>query len=217
MTMELDYNRDLYGVEHEAGPFEVNAELIETFTRSIGETNPVFTHAAAAQAAGYTDVLAPPTLVTMLVRNVELPDIDLKFGRARFHAGQRVQARAPIVAGDSLMASSHLKEVYPQDRAQRHHGIHRMGDHLHQPERRSGRRRPGILRLQGVMQTMADRSSTLFDDIEMGDEIGPIELVATDENVSTFCELWGNPMPNRFTSPGSSRGRRPARSHSARW
>ena len=50
------------------------------------------------------------------------------------------------------------------------------------------------------MQTMADRSSTLFDDIEMGDEIGPIELVATDENVSTFCELWGNPMPNRFTS-----------------
>ena len=114
MTMELDYNRDLYGVEHEAGPFEVNAELIETFTRSIGETNPVFTHAAAAQAAGYTGVLAPPTLVTMLVRNVELPDIDLKFGRARFHAGQRVQARAPIVAGDSLMASSHLKEVYPK-------------------------------------------------------------------------------------------------------
>ena len=47
---------------------------------------------------------------------------------------------------------------------------------------------------------MADRSSALFDDIEMGDEIGPIELVATDENVSTFCELWGNPMPNRFTS-----------------
>ena len=114
MTMELEYNRDLYGVEHEAGPFEVNAELIETFTRSIGETNPVFTDAAAAQAAGYTGVLAPPTLVTMLVRNVELPDIDLKFGRARFHAGQRVQARAPIVAGDSLMASSHLKEVYPK-------------------------------------------------------------------------------------------------------
>lgn len=114
MTMELEYNRDLHGVEHRAGPFEITADLIQTFNRSIGETNPMFTDAAAARAAGYTGVLAPPTLVTMLVRNVELPDIELKFGVTRFHAGQRVQSRAPIVAGDSLMASSHLKEVYPK-------------------------------------------------------------------------------------------------------
>ncbi len=114
MTMELEYNRDLYGVEHEAGPFEITADLIQIFNRSIGETNPMFTDAATAQAAGYTGVLAPPTLVTMLVRNVELPDIELKFGVMRFHAGQRVQSRAPIVAGDSLLASSHLKEVYPK-------------------------------------------------------------------------------------------------------
>ena len=114
MTMELEYNRDLYGVEHEAGPFEITAELIQTFNRSIGETNPVFTDAAAARAAGYPCLVAPPTFCTLLVRNVELPDIDLKFGRARFHAGQRVQARAPIFAGDRLTASSHLKEVYPK-------------------------------------------------------------------------------------------------------
>ena len=114
MTMELEYNRELYGVEHEAGPFEITADLIQIFNRSIGETNPMFTDAAVAQAAGYSAVLAPPTLVTMLVRNVELPDIELQFGTMRFHAGQRVQSRAPIVAGDSLLASSHLKEVYPK-------------------------------------------------------------------------------------------------------
>ena len=114
MTMELEYNRELYGVEHEAGPFEITADLIQVFNRSIGETSPMYTDSATAQAAGYTGVLAPPTLVTMLVRNVELPDIELQFGITRFHAGQRVQSRAPIVAGDSLMASSHLKEVYPK-------------------------------------------------------------------------------------------------------
>ena len=114
MAMELEYNRDLYGVEHQAGPFAVTPELIQTFNRSIGESNPVFTDRAAAQAAGYADILAPPTFCTLLVRNVELPDIELQFGRSRFHAGQRVQARAPIVAGDSLTASSHLKEVYPK-------------------------------------------------------------------------------------------------------
>ena len=38
-----------------------------------------------------------------------------------------------------------------------------------------------------------------FEDIELGSEIGPLELVATDERVADFCRLWGNPMPNRFT------------------
>lgn len=114
MTMELEYNRDLYGVEHQAGPFAITPELIQTFNHSIGETSPVFTDKVAAQSAGFADILAPPTFCTLLVRNVELPDIDLQFGRARFHAGQRVQSRAPIIAGDSLTASSHLKEVYPK-------------------------------------------------------------------------------------------------------
>lgn len=114
MAMELEYNRDLYGVEHRAGPFEITYDLVQIFNRSIGETNPMFTDAETARAAGYAGVLAPPTLVTMLVRNVELPDIELKFGVVRFHAGQRVRSRAPIVAGDSVTASSHLKEVYPK-------------------------------------------------------------------------------------------------------
>ena len=33
----------------------------------------------------------------------------------------------------------------------------------------------------------------------MGDEIGPLEIVATDEGVVSFCELWGSSMPSRFT------------------
>ncbi len=114
MTLQLEYNRDLYGVEHQAGPFEITSELIQTFNRSVGESNPVFTDVDAARAAGYSGILAPPTFCTLLVRKVELPDIDLKFGSNRFHAGQRVQARAPIFAGDSITASSHLKEVYPK-------------------------------------------------------------------------------------------------------
>ena len=114
MVMELQYNRSLYGKEYEAGPFEVTKEMVCAFSRSIGETSPVYTDEAAARAAGYRSLLAPPTLCTIFVRRVELPDIDLQFGRLRFHAGQRVQPRAPIVAGDFLTASSHLKEVYPK-------------------------------------------------------------------------------------------------------
>ena len=39
----------------------------------------------------------------------------------------------------------------------------------------------------------------IFEDIELGDEIGPVETVATDELVASFCEVWGAPKPNRFT------------------
>ena len=112
MTMQLDYDRSLYGVEHEAGPFEVTREMVLAFSESTGDPVPVFSDDAAAEAAGFPALVAPPTLCTLFVRGVELPDIQLKFGRTRFHAGQRVQARAPIYAGDRLFASSHLKDVY---------------------------------------------------------------------------------------------------------
>ncbi len=110
--MELEYDRSLYGKEHLAGPFEVTKELIQAFTESLGETNPVFTDETAALAAGYSGLVAPPTFCTVLVHRVSLPNIKLKFGKMQVHAGQRVQPRADIVAGDQVTASSQVKDVY---------------------------------------------------------------------------------------------------------
>ena len=42
-------------------------------------------------------------------------------------------------------------------------------------------------------------STVYFEDVDLGDEIGPLERVASDQDVIDFCHLWGNPMPNRFT------------------
>ena len=106
-----EYDRALYGVEHESGPFPVTREIINAYTRSVGDDNPIFTDPDAARAAGYADLVAPPALCALFERG-ELPDIRLQFGRRQFHGGQRVEPRAPIVAGDTLTASSHLKDVY---------------------------------------------------------------------------------------------------------
>ena len=114
MTLELEFDRSLLGKEHVAGPFQVTRELVQRFCNAIGETNPLHTDEAAARHAGYDGVLAPPTMCTIFVRDVTVPDINLKFGKLRFHAGQMVEPRGPIVAGDSLTASSFLKEVYPK-------------------------------------------------------------------------------------------------------
>jgi acyl dehydratase len=113
MPTEIDYEYDhsLYGVEHESGPFQVTKEIIDVYARSIGEDNPIYVDPSAAQAAGYGNQVAPPTLCALFERG-ELPDIKLQFGRRQFHGGQRVEPRAPIVAGDTLSASSHLKDVY---------------------------------------------------------------------------------------------------------
>ena len=43
-----------------------------------------------------------------------------------------------------------------------------------------------------------------FEDVELGDEIGPMETEATDEGVEAFCRLWENPKPNRFTDAASA-------------
>jgi len=114
VVLELEYDRSLLGKEHQAGPFEVTEELVRSFCSAIGETNPLYTDKDAARKAGYQSVLAPPTLCPIFIRGESIPDIKLKFGKLRFHAGQMVKPLAPILAGDTLMASSHLKEVYPK-------------------------------------------------------------------------------------------------------
>ena len=112
MAMELEYDRSLYGKEHVAGPFEVTKELIEDFSNSVGECNPVYVDESAARKAGYRGLVAPPTFCSVFANRVSLPSIKLKFGRIQMHAGQRVKAQATIVAGDIVTASSHLKDVY---------------------------------------------------------------------------------------------------------
>jgi acyl dehydratase len=117
MAMELKYDRSLHDNEHKAGPFEVTAEMIERVNDSLGETNPVFTSDAGAKSdgasgQGFRSILASPALCSIFMREVNLPDIGIEFGKSGMHAGHRLQPKAPIYAGDRLSASSYLKDVY---------------------------------------------------------------------------------------------------------
>ena len=46
---------------------------------------------------------------------------------------------------------------------------------------------------------MTQPAKLYFEDVDLGDEIGPAILSLSDEQVVAFCSLWGNPAPNRFT------------------
>ena len=110
--MNLEYDRSLYGKKHVSGPFEITKEAIQAFTQITGEIDPVFLDENAALDTGYRGLVAPPTFCAVLVARLALPNINLKFGRVQAHAGERIQPRSPIVAGDRLTTSSALKDVY---------------------------------------------------------------------------------------------------------
>ena len=46
---------------------------------------------------------------------------------------------------------------------------------------------------------------TYFEDVDLGDQIGPVETIATDEGVASFCDVWSPPTPNRFTDVETAR------------
>ena len=146
MTLELNYDRSLHEMEHRAGPFDITVDMIKTVNASLSENGAAFNSDEGAKGSGFRGMIAPPTLCSIFVREVQLPDVGVEFGRTQMHAGQRVQPIAPIYAGDRLTASSHLKGRLRQDGPVGHHGLHSVGDHIPQPGRAGRRRSPGVLR-----------------------------------------------------------------------
>ena len=53
------------------GPYAVDAALIAAFAAAVGSADPVHTDAEAARAAGYADVIAPPTMAVRFSQAAE--------------------------------------------------------------------------------------------------------------------------------------------------
>lgn len=96
--------------------YEVSREKIREFADAIGDDNPLFRDAEAARAAGYPDVIAPPTfaiIVSMSATNqiVDDPDLGLDYSRV-VHGDQNFSYRRPLRAGDRISAVAHVDDIY---------------------------------------------------------------------------------------------------------
>ena len=107
MALELEYDRSLYGKEHEAGPFDVTEDMIISFNQSISQMGACYNDRDAAVEAGYRGIIAPPTLCTLFVRRVELPDINLKFIKPGFMAVKECNLRL-LLWPEILLAHHHI-------------------------------------------------------------------------------------------------------------
>ncbi len=92
-----------------AEPYLVGREKIREFARAVFSENPVNHDPVAARAAGYSDVVAPPTFPIVvqertLAQLLAEPDAGIDFTRV-VHGDQRFSYTRPIVAGDELTAT----------------------------------------------------------------------------------------------------------------
>ena len=102
-------NPELVGREFPpTDPYLVGREKVREFARAVFADAPVHTDLEAARAAGYSDVVAPPTFAMViqdhtLQQLLALDDSGIELSRT-IHAEQKFQYSRPIVAGDELRA-----------------------------------------------------------------------------------------------------------------
>ena len=103
-------NPELAGRSYPATePYLVGREKIREFARAVLATSPLNLDPDVARAAGYADVVAPPTFAVVvqehtLAQLLGDPDAGIDFSRV-VHGDQRFTFTRPIVAGDELTAT----------------------------------------------------------------------------------------------------------------
>ena len=98
-----------------AGPFTVDAALIAQFAAAVGANDPIHTDAEAARAAGYVDVVAPPTMAVRFEQQssavyVADPEAGIDFSRV-VHGEQSYTHHRPIVAGDEITGTATVTSI----------------------------------------------------------------------------------------------------------
>ncbi len=96
-------------------PYLVGREKVREFARAVFSADPLNLDPAAAQAAGFADVVAPPTFAVVvqehtLAQLLADEEAGVDFSRV-VHGDQRFTFSRPIVAGDELTATLTITSV----------------------------------------------------------------------------------------------------------
>jgi acyl dehydratase len=109
-------NRDYLGRTFPAAaPYEVSRVKIAEFADAIGDPTPLYRDRAAAQAAGYADVIAPPTFAIVIsmagaASAVADPGLGLNYAMV-VHGEQRFEYTRQLMAGDVVTAQATISDI----------------------------------------------------------------------------------------------------------
>ena len=96
-------------------PYEVSRVKIAEFATAIGEPSPLCRDREAAQAAGYPDVIAPPTFAIVIssasgAKITFDPGLGVNYARI-VHGEQSFTHSRPLHAGDVVVAQSTIESI----------------------------------------------------------------------------------------------------------
>jgi acyl dehydratase len=107
------------GKTYEPKIYAVGREKVREYAHAVGETNPVHLDVAAARAAGYADVVAPPMFAVVYSAPAMAPavlDPDVGINLAMMvHGGQEFVWGRPVVAGDEITTTASVKDISERD------------------------------------------------------------------------------------------------------
>jgi acyl dehydratase len=107
------------GKRYPTHEYEVGREKIREYANAVGETNPVHHDRAAARAAGFRDVVAPPMFAVVYSAGAMAPAIlDPEVGidlALMVHGGQEFVWSEPVCAGDTISTVASVKDLYEKN------------------------------------------------------------------------------------------------------
>ncbi|KQX85111.1 MaoC family dehydratase N-terminal domain-containing protein [Variovorax sp. Root473] len=104
------------GHELPASVLPVERSRLQFFAKAIGETDPVYTDAAAARDAGYPDLPAPPTFLFAAeldsgASDRMLGDLQIPLSKL-LHGEQSFAYHRPACVGDTVTVRSTISDIY---------------------------------------------------------------------------------------------------------
>ena len=106
---------DAIGKRYAAVGYAVGREKIREYAAAVGETDPLHFDLAAARAAGYADLVAPPMFAVVYAGRAMTPvlfDPELKLDFSMMvHGAQEFRWGPPVIAGDELETEVEVKEI----------------------------------------------------------------------------------------------------------
>jgi acyl dehydratase len=111
-------NREYIGRTFEpTEPYEVSRVKIAEFANAIGEPSPLCIDREAARAAGYPDVIAPPTFAIVIsmagsAKATLDPGLGLNYSMV-VHGEESFEHARPLHAGDVVVTQSTIESIRP--------------------------------------------------------------------------------------------------------
>ncbi len=109
-------DRKFIGHQLQPSVLTVDRTRLRFFAKAIGETDPVYLDPAAAKAAGYADVPAPPTFLFAAeldsgANDQLLAELGIPLSKL-LHGEQSFRYLQPVCAGDTVTVQSTITDIY---------------------------------------------------------------------------------------------------------